>query len=118
MIPDILSKERLNRIVTELFIWGRILNIFLVFVTRSYFPVPKIMTLNSTHNFIMKIWKKPSLRQIGFNHSSNIDFKDLMNLFRKCTAEPYSFSVDVFLIDVTLASDNRPSSRKNLLDRV
>ena len=50
----------------------------------------------------MKIPNKRELQQLAFNHSSNIDFQDFMNLFKKCTSKPYSFLV----IDTTLASDN------------
>ena len=50
----------------------------------------------------MKIPNKRELQQIAFNHSSDIDFKDFINLYKKCTAKPYSFLV----IDATLASDN------------
>ena len=57
-----LSNEKLNPIVTELFITGRKLNISLVFITRSYFAVPKNTRLNYTHYFIMKI-------PIALNHS-------------------------------------------------
>ena len=47
--------------------------------------------------------EKPNkLQQIGFNHSSDISFKDLMNLYKKCTTKSFSFLV----IDATLASDN------------
>ena len=38
---DMINKKRLNPIVTELFIRGRKLNIPLVFITQSYFAVPK-----------------------------------------------------------------------------
>ena len=41
MISDMLSNEKLNLIVTELFIRGRRPNISLVFITQSYFAVPK-----------------------------------------------------------------------------
>ena len=43
IIADMLSNEKLNPIVTELFIRGRNLNISLVFITQSYFTVPKIL---------------------------------------------------------------------------
>ena len=72
-----LSNEKLNPVVTELFIRGRKLSISLVFITQSYFAVPKNIRLNSTHNFIMKIPNKRELQQIVYNHSSDIDFKDL-----------------------------------------
>ena len=57
---------------------------------------------------------KRELQQITFNHSSDVDFKDLMNLYRKCTPKRYSFLV----IDATLASDNPSRFRKNLLERI
>ena len=64
-----LGNKKLNPIVTELFIRGKKLNISLVFITQSYFPVPKNIRLNSTHYFIMKILNKHELQQIAFNHS-------------------------------------------------
>ena len=62
----------------------------------------------------MKIPNKRELQQIAFNHLSDIDFKDFMNLYKKCTAKLYSFLV----IDATLASDNPSHFRKNLLERI
>ena len=91
MIADMLSNKKLNPIVTELFIRGRKLNISLVFITQSYFAVPKNIRLNSTHYFVMKIPNKRELQQIAFNHSSDIDFQNFMNLYKKSSAEPYSF---------------------------
>ena len=41
MIANMLSNKKLNPIETELFIRGRKLNISLVFITQSYFSVPK-----------------------------------------------------------------------------
>ena len=58
MIADILSNKTLRPIVTELLIRGRKLNISLVFITQSYFVVPKNIRLNSTHYFVMKIPNK------------------------------------------------------------
>ena len=54
IIADILNNKKLNPIVTELFIRGRKLNISLVFITQSYFAVPKDIRLNSTHSFQTK----------------------------------------------------------------
>ena len=58
MITDMLINNKLNLIVTELFIKGRKPNISLVFVIQSYFAVPKNNRLNSAHYFIMKIPNK------------------------------------------------------------
>ena len=77
MIADMLSNKKLNPIVTESFIRGRKLNISLVFITQSYFVVSENIRLNSAHYFIMKIPYKWELQQIAFNHSTDIDFKDL-----------------------------------------
>ena len=111
IIADMINNNKLNPIVTELFIRGRKLNISIVFITQSYFKVPKDVRLNSAHFFIMKIPKKRELQQIALNHSSDIDFKDFMNIYKKSTKEPYSFLVN----DTTLPSDNPLRFRKNLL---
>ena len=76
MIADMLSNKKLNPIVTELFTRGRNLSISLVFITQSYFTVPKNIRLNSSHCFVLKIPNKQELQQIAFNHSSDIDFED------------------------------------------
>ena len=98
MIADMLSDKNLNPIVTEMFIRRRKLNIYFAFITQSCFPVPKNITLNSVHYFVMKILNKWELQQIAFN----------------CTAKPYFF----LLIDTTLTTDNSSNFRKNLLERI
>ena len=55
MIADMVNNKKLNPIVTELCIRGRKLNISIVFITQSYFKVPKEVRLNTTHFFNMKI---------------------------------------------------------------
>ena len=107
MIADMIHNKKLNSIVTELFIRGRKLNISLVFITQSYFKVPKDVRLNTTHFFISKI---PNRRELF--HSSDISTKDFENIYRKCTAEPYSFLVN----DTTISLDNPLSFRKNLFN--
>ena len=80
MIADKTSNKKLNSIVTELFIRGRKLDISLVFITQSYFAVPKDIRLTSTHYFITKIPNIGELQHITFNHSSDIDFKEYESL--------------------------------------
>ena len=55
MIADIMTNKKFQAIIKELFIRSRKWNITLVFITQSYFPVPKQVRLNSTHYIIMKI---------------------------------------------------------------
>ena len=95
-----------------MFIRGRKLNISIAFITQSYFKVPKDVRLNSTHFFIMKIPNKREPQQIALNHSSDIDFKDFMNIYKICTAKPYSFLVN----NTTLPSGAPLKFRKNLLE--
>ena len=60
----------------------------------------------------MKIPNKRELQEISLNHSSNVDFKDFMKIYKKCTVELYSFLID----DTTLPSGNPLRFRKNLLE--
>ena len=93
VIAYMINNKKLSLIVTELFIRGRKLNIFFVFITQSYFKVPKNVTQNTTQFFITKIPNKRELQQIALNHSSDISSKDFIMIHKKCTAEPYSFIV-------------------------
>ena len=110
MIADMINNKKLNSIVTELFIRDKKFNISLAFIKQSYFKVSKYVILNSTHFFIMKIPNKRELQQTALNHSSDIDFKDFMKIYKKCNAEPYSFLVN----GTTLPSDNPFRFRNNL----
>ena len=112
MIADIIYNKKLNSVVTELFIRGRKFNISLVFITQSYFKVPKDVGLNTSHFFVAKIPNKKEFQQIDINHSSDINTKDFANIYRKYTDEPYSFLV----IDTMLASNNPLRFRKNLFN--
>ena len=60
----------------------------------------------------MKIPNKRELQQIAYNHLSDIDFKDFMNLYKKRASKLYS----ALAIDARVASDNSFLSRKNLLE--
>ena len=55
-----------------------------------------------------------NIQQIALNHSSDMDFQDLMNLYKKRTIEPFTFLV----IDTTLVSDNYLHFRENLLEKI
>ena len=110
MIADIINNKKLNSTVTELFIRCGKLNISLVFISQSYFKVAKDVRKNSTHFFVMKIPNKRELQQIAINHSSDINTKDFINIYKKRTDKSYSFLV----VDTTLPSNNPLRFRKNL----
>ena len=85
------------------------MNISLVFITQSYFSVPKEIRLNSTHYLIMKIRNKRKLQKIAIDHSADIDYKDFLKIYKNCTNEPYSF----FTTDTILPANNPKRFRKN-----
>ena len=112
MIANIMANKRFQAIIKELFIRCRKLNISLVFITQSYFSVPKEVRLNSAHYLIMKIHNKRELRQISINYLPDIYYKDFLKIYRNCTNEPYSF----LTIDTTLPANNPMGFKRNFSD--
>ena len=80
MIADIMKNKKFKAIINELFIRCRKLNILLVFITQSCFPIPKDVRLNSTHYLIMKINNRRELRNIVTDHSADIDYQDFKKI--------------------------------------
>ena len=95
---DVMSDEKAQQVLKDLFIRCRKLNISLCFLTQSYFSVPKYVRLNYTHYIIFKLNSKRELQNIAINHSSDIDYKDFIKIYRNCTKEPYN----VLTIDTTV----------------
>ena len=110
MIADIMTNKKFQAVIKELLIRCRKLYICFVFITQPYFSVPKEVRLNSTHYLIMKMHNKRELQNIATNHSVDIDYKDFMKIYRKCTSEPYSF----LTIDTTLRAKSYLRFRKNI----
>ena len=112
MIADIMTNKKFQSVIKELFSRFRKINISLVFITQSYFSVPKDVRLNSTYYLIMKVNNKKNLQNIAINHSADIDYKDFIKIYRERTKEPYNF----LAIDTTLPSTNTLRFTKNLFD--
>ena len=112
MIADIMANNKFQSMIKELFIRCRKRNISLVFITQSYFTVPKEVRLNSTHYSIMKIHNRRKLQQTAIDHSADIDYKDFLKIYRNCTKDPYPF----LTIDTTLPSSDLLKFRKSFLD--
>ena len=112
MIADIMTNKEFHAIIKELFIRRRKLNISLVFITRSYFSVPKDVRLNWMHYLITKINNKRELQNIAISHSADIDYKGFLRIYWQCTREPFNF----FTIDTTLRASDPLRFRKNLFD--
>ena len=110
----IIIKNLINKIVNSLLIRVRKANISLVFITPSFFKVSQNVKLNTKHFAFIKIRNKTELEQNGYIHASDTDCKDFMDLYRKCTAKPYSFLV----IDDIFALDNSFWFRNTLLEKI
>ena len=78
-------------------------------MTQSYFSVPKDVRLNSAHYLIMKVNNRKELKNIAINHSADIDYKEFLKIYRKCTKEPYYF----LTIDTILPASDPLRFRKN-----
>ena len=87
MIADIMTNKQFQALIKELFVRCRKMNIYLVFITQSYFKVSKDVRLNSTPYLIMKIYKNRELQQIAINHSADIYCKDFLKIYTNCTKE-------------------------------
>ena len=112
MIADVIHKKKLDSVVTKLFARGRIWNTSIVFITQSYFKVPKDVRVNTTHIFITKIPNKREFWDIAINHSSDISTEDFINIYKGSTSEPCYFLVNYS----TLASNNFLRFRKNIFN--
>ena len=110
MISHVMSDKKAQQVLKELFIRCRKLNISLRILTQSYFSVPKDVRLNCTHYIIFKLNNKSELQNIAINHSTDIDYKDFVNIYRNCTNEPCNF----LTIDTTQSIDKR--FKKNFND--
>ena len=112
MIADIMTNKRFQSIIEDLFIRCKKSNISLVFITQSYFSVPKLVRLNLTHYLIVKNNNKRELQNTAIDHSADIDYKDFIQMYRDCTKEPYKF----LTTNIKLPSTNPLKFRKNLFD--
>ena len=112
MIADIMTNKKFQAIIKELFIRCRKLNILLVFITQSFFSVAKDVRLNSTYYLILKINNKKELQNIAIIHSTDINYKDFIKIYRDCTKEPFNF----LTIDTTLPASDPLRVKKKLFE--
>ena len=96
-----MSDKKSEQILKDLFIRCRKLNISFSFLTQSYFSVPKDVRLNCTHYILFKLNNRTELQNIAIDHSTDIDYKDFIKIYRVCIKEPFNF----LAIDIT--KDNK-----------
>ena len=85
MIADIKSNKKFLATLKELLERCRKIDILLVFITQSYFFVPKDIRLNLSHYLVMKSNNRKELQNIAVNHSADVDYKDFIKIYRECT---------------------------------
>ena len=81
-----------------------------MFFNSVLFQCSKDVRLNCTHYIIFKLNSKRELQNIAINHLADIDYKDLVKIYRDCTKEPYNF----LTTDTTQPVDKR--FKKNFSD--
>ena len=86
---DIEANKKLSSIVTEVFLWGKKLNISLGFILQRYLNLPKTIRLNATHYFIIEIPDKREIQQLASSYAFDNEFKDFMKIYKGYTKEPY-----------------------------
>ena len=97
MIADIMTNKKFQSIIKELFIRCRKINISIVFITQSYFSVPKDDN-------------KRELQNIAINHCADIGYGDFIKIYREYTKEPYK----ILAIGTTLPASDLLRFRKSL----
>ena len=93
-------------------LWCRKIDASIVFITQSYFSVPKDVRLNSTHYLIMKINSRRELQNTAISNSADIDHNDFVKIYRECTREPFNF----LTIDTMLPASDPLRFREKLFD--
>ena len=91
MISNVMSDKKAQRVLKDVFIRYRNLNISLRFLTQSYFSVPKDIRLNCPHYILFKLNNERELQNIAINHSADIDYNDFIKIYRYCTKDPHNF---------------------------
>ena len=113
MVADMLNNKKRNLIVTELFVRCKKLNILFVFITQSYFAVPKNIRLSTTHYFVMKFQINGCFNKLHAIIHQVLTLKTL-NLYKRCTAKQYSF----LALDTSFAIYIPLGFRKNLFEKI
>ena len=91
MISHVMSDKKVQQSSKDLFIRCRKLNTSLCFLTQSYVSVPKDVRLNCTHYILFKLNNERELQIIAINHSTDIDYKDFIKIYRDCKKEFFGY---------------------------
>lgn len=93
IIFDDFVTERDQDDIKDIFVRGRKKNISTIYLSQSYFDVPKIVRLNAQYFALFNIADRKELRAIADTHSARLDFKTFINLYQEIVKEPFQFMV-------------------------
>ena len=108
LIFDDMVTEKHLKGVEELFIRGRKQNASIIFISQSYFSIPKNIRLNCDYFVITKMGNKKELIEIAKDHTTDINNDKFKEIYREATKDPYS----VLVIDLK-TQDPKMKYKKN-----
>jgi ATP/maltotriose-dependent transcriptional regulator MalT len=109
IFDDMIAEKNLEK-VKSFFLRGRKLGITTIFISQSYFAIPKFMRINSTYLFILKLGGVRDLKLILSECAVNVEQTQLINMYEYATADKFQF------LRIGLEEENDTKYRKNLLE--
>lgn len=103
-----LEHRKLQEIMSQFFIRGRKSNMSVIYISQSYYLIPKCIRLQCTHLMLKKIGSKREINSIVNDYNLDISTDDLMDIYNDATEDMTSF----LMIDVT-ENDHNQKFRKN-----
>lgn len=91
IIFDDMVVERDQKVIEDLFIRGRKRNASLIYLSQSYFDIPKTIRLNCNYVILFNLGNKRELTELHKVYATRIDKDEFMKLYREATNTPYSF---------------------------
>lgn len=83
--------EKDQEAIHDLFIRGRKRNISTIYISQAYFKIPSVVRDNATYFALYACGNKKLIRSIADTHSTRVDFKQFMRIYKACMCEPYTF---------------------------
>jgi hypothetical protein len=90
IIDDFITKSDQST-AEQLFIRGRKKNASTIYISQSYFKIPKLIRNNSSYFALFKISNSREISAIAQNHSTQIGHDDFLKLYREIHSQPYHF---------------------------
>ena len=105
----VLTKDQ--SMISEFFLRGRKQGISLIYLSQSYYQIPKMIRLNSNYLVILKLGQKRNLNMIMSELSLGVTKDQLIKIYNFATKDKFS----VLIVDLDEPDVNK-KFRKNFLD--